>query len=238
MNVSERGLAFPLLSFTVTVVLRGSVYSLAAIRNSSFPLVSAFVWMNVTQFCAEEGISTTMSVLYWTSTSTVPPAAGTVTISSPSSITFFSSCSKVSVIGATRPPLSVTVTLPVRGSVLPLAANRNTSFPLDTAFVPLKAIHDWAPASTSTEKFVLYWMSTVKVPPSAGILDVEPTVIIDLASWLTEMAAVNPSLRKVMVPLVSVVEFAAAAVTVTVASPSPDVGETVRPVPLTTAVQG
>ena len=84
---------------------------------------------------------------------------------------------------------------------------------------------------------MLYWMSTSKLPPSAGIFVTDPTVIVDLASCFTATEADRPSLWKVMLPVVSDAVPAGAAVTVTVPSPSPESGETVRPVPLTETVQ-
>ena len=80
-------------------------------------------------------------------------------------------------------------------------------------------------------------MSTEKVPPSAGIFITEPTVIVVLASCFTATEAERPSLLKLTAPIASEGELAAAAVIVTVASPSPEVGETVKPAVLALAVQ-
>ena len=159
MKVIVTGDTLPVLSLTVTVPVLGSVVSLAAKRNSSLPLWSAFVLTKVIQSCAAPSTSTVKSVLYCTSTSNVPPSAGMIAVS-PTLMTFFSSCVKVIVTGDTFPVLSLTVTVPVRGSVVSLAAKRNSSLPLCNALVPLNVIQDLAEASTSTVKSVLYWMST------------------------------------------------------------------------------
>ena len=60
----------------------------------------------------------------------------------------------------------------------------------------------------------------------------------DLASCFTDTLALSPSLRNDTVPLVSEVELAPATVMVTVASPSPELGDTEIPVPLALAVHG
>ena len=140
-------------------------------------------------------------------------------------------------MGSTLPSLSLTVTFPERASVALFSAIENSSFPLVSALVLTNVIQDWAPLSTSTVNSVLYWMSTVKVPPSAGILFTVPTWMVVLASCFTATEADRPLLLKVTEPFVSFPELAAAAVMVTVASPLPEVGETVMPWPSALAVQ-
>ena len=124
----------------------------------------------------------------------------------------------------------------MRGSVLSLALTSKVSLPLLSDLVPTNEIQDWAEDSTSTLNSVLYWMSTVTVPPSAGIFDTLPTWMVVLADCFRATLAVSPSLWNETLPVVSSEELAAEAVTVTEPTPSPEAGEILNPEPLTLAV--
>ena len=83
-----------------------------------------------------------------------------MTVTSPTSMIFFSFWTKVRVMGLTFPLLSRMVTLPLRASGATFSAKTKTIFPLVRALVSTNLIHSFAESSTTTSNSVLYVIFT------------------------------------------------------------------------------